>query len=477
MRTKACLWLVGMSYRLCARALFVLLLTARHAPAAQATGPLRVQEHNPRYFTDGSGRAVYLTGSHTWDSLQDKSEIDPPTPVDFSAYLDFLERYNHNFIRLWRWELVSWDTKANREKAPRHLICAPHPWARTGEGKALDGKPKFNLTQLDESYFQRLRSRVSAARERGIYVSIMLFEGWGLRFVPNGWKAHPFHPANNANGLESEFKATMKGPELFTLASPRVTALQEAYVRKVIDTVNDLDNVLYEIANESDSSTTEWQYHLIRFIKACEAGKPKQHPIGMTSIGFGRGNEADLDRLLKSPADWISPNPNRFDYKSEPPPADGAKVILTDTDHLWGVGGDVAWVWKSFTRGLNPIFMDPYQRRVLDRGPDGQWEPVRRAMGVTRRLAERMDLAAMTPRNELASSKYCLAAPGKEYVVYLPQGGEVTVDLSSVKGDFAAEWIDPVTGAASRAEDAAGGTKRSWKPPVAGEAVFHLKAK
>jgi hypothetical protein len=45
-----------------------------------------------------------------------------------------------------------------------------------------------------------------------------------------------------------------------------VTRLQEAYVRKVIDAVNDLDNVLYEISNESDDSSKDWQYHLIRFI-------------------------------------------------------------------------------------------------------------------------------------------------------------------------------------------------------------------
>ena len=36
-----------------------------------ARGPLRVLAANPRYFTDGSGRAVYLTGSHTWDNRQD----------------------------------------------------------------------------------------------------------------------------------------------------------------------------------------------------------------------------------------------------------------------------------------------------------------------------------------------------------------------------------------------------------------------
>jgi len=25
----------------------------------------------------------------------------------------------------------------------------------------------------------------------------MLFEAWGLRFAPDGWKQHPFHPDNN----------------------------------------------------------------------------------------------------------------------------------------------------------------------------------------------------------------------------------------------------------------------------------------
>ena len=54
----------------------------------------------------------------------------------------------------------------------------------------------------------------------------------------------------------------------------------------------------------------------------------------------------------------------------------------------WGIGGSVRWVWKCFLRGLNPIFMDPYLRCVLDQGDEGQWEEVRLALGVTRRLAE-----------------------------------------------------------------------------------------
>ncbi len=34
-----------------------------------ARGPLRVLPGNPRYFTDGSGKAIYLTASHTWSNL------------------------------------------------------------------------------------------------------------------------------------------------------------------------------------------------------------------------------------------------------------------------------------------------------------------------------------------------------------------------------------------------------------------------
>jgi hypothetical protein len=33
---------------------------------------------------------------------------------------------------------------------------------------------------------------------------------------------------------------------------------------------------------------------------------------------------------------------------SNPPLNDGRKIIINDTDHLWGIGVDHQWVWKSF---------------------------------------------------------------------------------------------------------------------------------
>jgi hypothetical protein len=189
-------------------------------------GPLRVHPDNPRYFTDGSGRVIYLTGSHTWSNLVDIGPTDPPPQFDFTACLDWMQKLNHNFIRMWTWEPVTWNTKANREN--KLHTATPQPWARTGPGKALDGKPKFDLKKYNATYFDRMRQRVSAAADRGIYVSVMLFEGWAMQFSEGAWEGHPFNPKNNVNGIDGDENKDGRGLEIYTLSNPAVTALQEA---------------------------------------------------------------------------------------------------------------------------------------------------------------------------------------------------------------------------------------------------------
>jgi hypothetical protein len=439
-------------------------------------GPLRVHPNNARYFTDGSGKAVYLTGAHTWNNLVDMGQSDPPERFDFDAYLDFLDSHGHNFIRLWAWDSTTWDTRANRESAKNFVHhVAPQPWARTGDARALDGKPKFDLSKFNESYFERLRARTSAAGNRGIYVSVMLFEGWGLMHANRGrpapagwaWRGHPFHPDNNVNGVNADPDGDGQNIQVHSLAIPGVSAIQAAYIRKVVDTVNDLDNVLYEVINEGGEK--EWDWWVVKTIRDYERTKPKQHAIGITGHGAER-----VDSMLASPADWISPG-RRDGFGEDPPAWNGKqKVSLLDTDHVWGIGGNAAWAWKAFVRGHHPIFMDPYDNAILAKGPADSWNDLRKSLGVTRKLAERVDLAAMSPNDELASTKYCLAAPGVTYIVYLPHGGEATVDLSGTENRFQVEWIHPTDGSRTAAESVAGGKKQTLKSPLTGPAVLLL---
>jgi hypothetical protein len=355
------------------------------------------------------------------------------------------------------------------------------PYQRPGSETALDGKPRFDVTLFNQAYFDRLRSRVKAARDEGIYASVMLFQGFSIEGKGNvggdPWQGHPFNPKNNVNGIDGGGSS-----KVHTLSSRTITAHQEAYVRRVIDTVNDLDNVLYEITNEDTGGPagTEWQIHFVHFVKDYEAKKTKQHPVGMTAQ-YPQGQDAVL---LQSPADWISPAAKFL-------AADGRKVILNDTDHsyFWtglkkdGVAAQRAWVWKNFTRGSQCLFMDPYLDPSHDPGrndpaggrPAPYWEPLRKAMGQTRTYANRMDLAAMIPRDELASSKYCLASLGREYLIYSPSGASITVDLDAARGRFAVEWFDPVADKTITGDAVSGGGRRELKVPFGGEAVLYLK--
>lgn len=436
--------------------------------------PLIISSENPRYFTDGSGKAIYLTGSHTWSNLVDMSPDDPPEPFDYDAYLKWMVQYNHNFFRLWTWELVAWDNSANEPDSNDYKLhkVAPLPFMRTGPGKALDGKPKFDLSKFNPEYFERLRTRAEAAGEHNIYASIMLFEGWGLQRLEEGWINHPFHPDNNVNGIDGDLNGDGYGLEVHTLADTAITSIQTNYVRKVIETVNDLNNVLYEISNENHPPSTRWQYYMIDYIHEYEKGKPYQHPVGMTFQYKGGSNET----LFESPADWISPNPEGG-YRDNPPDAAGRKLIITDTDHLWGIGGNQQWVWKSFLRGMNPIFMDPYDCSVLKGRYDPDWvEPIRKSMGYTMVYAKRMNLLKMVPENELASSAYCLAEKGREYLVYLPEGNEVTVNLTDASHDLKVEWFNPNTGETVEQGKIKGGHVPVMKSPFGDDdAVLYLK--
>jgi hypothetical protein len=456
-------------------------------------GPLRVHPKNPRYFADVTGKAVYLTGAHTWNNLPDMSEISKlvaaggpplskldfknhqPKPMDYAAYLDYMEGFHHNFMRMWAWE--TWVFTVKGWGQDRRVHVWPHPWARTGPGEALDRRPKFDLTKFDQRYFKRLRSRVEEAGKRGIYVSVMLFEGWGISSDPEAGETHPFNSANNVNGINGDSDGDGKLFETHQLVDPKITALQEAYVRKVIDTVNDLDNVLYEISNEDPEGVKAWQYHMVNFIKKYEKTKPKQHPVGMTAF-HGGGMEA----LFESPADWISPAAwnGGWNFKANPPANDGRKVIFSDTDHLWGIGGNMHWVWGSFTRGHQPIFMDPYDATVLGKSPfEPHFREINLALGDTRRYAERMNLSAMTPQPDVASSEYCLADPGKEYLVYLPEkeGGKVTVDLRAAKGKLVVEWFDLHTRKTKDGGQVDGGTIRSFVSPFGdARAVLYIRS-
>lgn len=130
-------------------------------------------------FAERSGKAILLTGSHTWPNLVDMGSSDPPPAFDFDAYRKWLREHGHNFTRGWTWEPTKWDNTRmqNAEWRNGAHTVAPHPWPRTGPGLVLDGKPKFDLEKYNADCLDRIRVRLAKARDAGIDVSVMLFDG------------------------------------------------------------------------------------------------------------------------------------------------------------------------------------------------------------------------------------------------------------------------------------------------------------
>ena len=462
----------------------------RPETTSYAAGPLMVSKVNPRYFTvasDPDQKAIYLTGSHIWNNFH--AGMGPgaecgttPEEFDYDGYLHFLKEHGHNFIRIWRWEHF----QSQAAGGGYHLCMTPQPWSRTGPGDAKDGKPKFNLEEFNQAYFDRLRERVIAAGNKGIYVGVMLFDGWALHLspAPDNVEGHPFRAGNNVNGIAIN---SIVDYEVLPL-DPRVQALQKAYIYKVVDTLHDLPNVLWEVANESSGGgtvdqnfaemlgfsevpewgdSTEWQYWVIDVVKRHEQEQGyATHPIGMT-MQFPVADQTKVnDPLFKSKAEWISPGyddeifaqgghpmapgspPSH--WLDNPPPNDGRKVVITDTDHYSSIA-DALWAWKSFLRGHHPILMDfgiiagvnPPDPSAASPGvpPYVAFEEARYAMGDTLRYAEKMNLLAMEPRPDLSSTGFALAKSGEEYLILQPND---TADPFTVKlepGTYSVEWF------------------------------------
>jgi hypothetical protein len=442
-----------------------------------ANRPLQPHPKNPRYFTTDGETALYFAGSHTWANFQDIG-LAGDAPFPFAEHVAELVAREYNFVRLWSWEHTAWATWSVKK-----VLFGPNLYRRTGSEFALDGGPQFDLTQIDQAYLDRLRGRLIHLQEAGIYAAVMLFQGFSSEWIwhygdpytnhGNPFRGHPYHPENNIQGFDGGKDNGVR----VDLDSPAVRAYQAAYIKAVVETVNDFDHICFEVINEGGNE--EWHEFVMATVRACEKDLPKKHMVGMTGHGSMR-----IERMLASSADWIAPgwhDSKPADLILDPPASiPSVKPAILDTDHLWGTGIDYKWVWRSFVRGYHVLFMDPawplpgwFQPLKNTRDYPG-YEVARNAMTQTIRLAKRLSMIGMEPRPDLSSTEFCLAEFGKAYVVYYPNGGKATLDLSGVEGTFQSEWIDPIYGAIVPGGSISGGKIITREPPFSNDAVFYV---
>jgi IPT/TIG domain/Putative collagen-binding domain of a collagenase len=481
------------------------LFTVTSASTMGPLVPAGTGQPGSNYFVvkGTTGPGIMLNGSHAWSDYQDQGNNGATVAVDFNGFVSFLTAHSHNATILQRQDLFRF---CNWGAGGTWIVSSDannSPWARPGPGTASDGLPKFDLTQFNAAYFTLLHARVLQLQNAGIYAIIELFDGHDLlnyrcgTTSPNG-DGYPGTGVNNINSVDDGYTSGSSGGNSMVGA---VLPWQQAYMQKVVDTVNDLQNVLYEPCKEAPDAT--WCQNMISAIHTYESTKPNQHPVLFpVTSALNTTTVLDSNGDLFAGSSKVAPTNN---CGSGTP---ACKVDLNDSDHSYTMPGiktdgpllNRNFVWENFVSGAGGImFQDPWNmfwssssRNLCNGGVaptngicpsnslDLYWEPLRNNLGYATLLSQKLDLVKMSPCS-VASTGWCLAdasATGSEFVIYAPNGGSFTVNLSAQAGrTLNYQWLDPTSGSyTSIASITGGNSAQSFTPPwgSAYDAVLYI---
>jgi hypothetical protein len=97
-------------------------------------------------------------------------------------------------------------------------------------------------------------------------------------------------------------------------------------------------------------------------------------------------------------------------------------------------------------------------------------------MGQSRVYALHINLAQMIPHGDLASTGFCLANPGIEYVVFQPQDKrEFTLSLADATGMLSAEWYSISKSTVISTTTVYGGGLKQFIAPFDGQSLLYIK--
>ena len=144
--------------------------------------------------------------------------------------------------------------------------------------------------------------------------------------------------------------------------------------------------------------------------------------------------------------------------------------MWADWRHDEGVDGGR---WSSLGRGWIPVKpLDEHLFQVNQLGIDCVGDE---QLLIATDAIRQLEYWKMNPHNELvegSTEAYCLAEPGVQYVVYVPNGGDVKLDLTGFSGEFEATWLDPRVGGYSDPLAVSGGSARALSAPSAEDWVL-----
>ena len=273
------------------------------------------------FYVDGNNKQ--LAGNHTWNTVQ-----------SFNGRTVNVDQLTGNFTRLWIVETSG-------------MVLNQSTWGSNSSGVVkVSNVPWKDDGSLNKRYYKRLEEVVAEANKKDIVTGVVLFDHAFNAYFPQGWDNHPF------NGLKDGPKSVeyihTKGPW---------NQYQRAHVKKVVETLEPYNNVIYEVGNELHRYSVSWfQKKVISWVK-----KWTDKPVGAS---YAVSVYMDQSWLTKVGADWIAPsNSSRAGGVSKIPGFRGPQVL--DTDHAWALSSNVGGLQTAWNDGRSVWLMDGFDGHVL----------------------------------------------------------------------------------------------------------------
>ena len=240
------------------------------------TSPIRIHPSNPKLFEFRGEPRVLVCATEHYGAVMNR-------PFRFDRYLADAAAKSQTLTRLFC---------LFREQQSAHnpySTCKPEstdyisPYPRTGPGNAADGLPKYDLSQWNPEFFDRLHGFLTLASDYGIVVEVVILSN---TYCEEVWALNPLKAGNNLGGVD-----TIEWPEYITRRHGRTFTQQRALVEKIVREVNAYDNVIFEVCNEPTGElpgvaaspplheVDAWQSELANVIRNTEAQLPNRHLI------------------------------------------------------------------------------------------------------------------------------------------------------------------------------------------------------
>ncbi len=413
--------------------------------------PLSLYPGRHNYFQFRSKPTLLITSAEHYGLLMNRA-MDP------DIYLETLAKDQLNLTRVFSGAYVEPPGAfniVNNTLAPGQGNFLS-PWLRSGEPGYAGGGNKFDLSQWDPLYFERLHHIMQKASELGIVVELTLF---CPMYDDSQWALSPMKAANNIQKT-----GNVSRNEVYRLDGDSLLLnVQERLVDKLVAELNGYDNLYFEICNEPYFGNVDmaWQHRITDRIVAVEKRLPKKHLI---SVNVANGSA----KVEKPHVSWSILN---FHYAS--PPAAVAQnshlpcVVGMNETGFKGTGNDYyrteAWEFMLAGGGLYNHLDYSFTAEKADGTaevknptPGGGGAEYRKQMGFMKQFLESHPFVTMTPHYEPLRcivegvpegvTPYLLTADRKAYALYLRKGSPVLMfDLPA--GEYRVRTASP-----SRAE-------------------------